>query len=67
MFFFEKKNQKTFRGCFARVAPSAAGIQAADCIRPTSMSRAKRPGKVFCFFFSKKKCFLKLAFQDLTP
>jgi len=25
------------------------------------------PGEVFCFFFSKKKRFLQLAFQDLTP
>jgi hypothetical protein len=41
MFFFSKKNQKTFpraqRGfattCFARLAPSAAGIQTFECLR----------------------------------
>jgi len=42
MFFFEKKNQKTFARCRGPI-PS---IDAAQIL------------KVFCFFFSKKKAFL---------
>jgi hypothetical protein len=55
-FFFEKKNQKTFPGAARRLfwaaslVPSAAGIRGYE--------RAKHPGKVFWFFFSKKNCFL---------
>jgi hypothetical protein len=44
-FFFEKKNQKTSPGRFARVAPSRRGVG------------AKR-GKVFWFFSSEKNGFL---------
>jgi hypothetical protein len=43
-FFFEKKKQKTF----IRWSPGSGGA--------TTPSRAA-PGKVFCFFFSKKKRF----------
>jgi len=44
MFFFEKKNQKTFlRGREPRDRRGPQGV------------------KVFCFFFSKKKCLLALA------
>jgi hypothetical protein len=59
--------------CFARVAPSAAGITTLECLRRWELvsipvPRAKHvvakprcaPGKVFCFFFSKKKAFLPL-------
>jgi hypothetical protein len=42
MFFFEKKNQKTFARCRGLIST----IDAAQII------------KVFCFFFSKKKTFL---------
>jgi hypothetical protein len=38
----------------------AAGIQAADCVRPTPVACAKHPAKVFWFFFSKKNRFLLL-------
>jgi hypothetical protein len=60
-FFFEKKNQKTFPGCFARVAASAAGMTAFGACAMTA--RAKHPGKVFWFFFSKKNRFLFLALR----
>jgi hypothetical protein len=40
MFFFEKKNQKTFGLGFSPVA-----------------NDVYHKSKVFCFFFSKKKCF----------
>jgi hypothetical protein len=42
MFFFEKKNQKTF----ATWVCGAAGA-----------AQARSGAKVFCFFFSKKKSF----------
>jgi hypothetical protein len=46
MFFFEKKNQKTF-----------------VCLAPRRLKQVtsrddSAGGKVFCFFFSKKKAFL---------
>jgi hypothetical protein len=44
-FFFEKKNQKTSPGRFARVAPSRRGV-------------AAKRGKVFWFFSSEKNAFL---------
>ncbi len=46
MFFFEKKNQKTF----ARLTPRKPGR-----LTPGGESAG---AKVFCFFFSKKKFFL---------
>jgi len=53
MFFFEKKNQKTFPGCFARVAPGAAAMPAAlewVALAVGSLQRIK----VFCFFLQKR-------------
>jgi hypothetical protein len=48
MFFFEKKNQKTFAvGIRASWSSGASGDEGAGA-------------KVFCFFFSKKKAFLPL-------
>jgi hypothetical protein len=47
-FFFEKKKQKTSK-CAARCLERNA--------RPVPGRRAA-PGKVFCFFFTKKKRFL---------
>jgi len=48
MFFFEKKNQKTF-----------------NCLGPHYPEKPKPYRlKVFCFFFSKKKCFP--SFPDLA-
>jgi hypothetical protein len=44
MFFSEEKNQKTFA-----TAPTASRI--------LHHPRAAPLAKVFCFFFSKKKCF----------
>ncbi len=41
-FFFEKKNQKTFTLWSQALQENAATAET----------------KVFCFFFSKKKCFL---------
>jgi len=41
MFFFEKKNQKTF-----------------VLLLSPALHSAFNDSKVFCFFFSKKKCFL---------
>jgi hypothetical protein len=41
VFFFEKKNQKTF----------------ANLVRPAGPD-GRQHEKVFCFFFSKKKCLL---------
>jgi hypothetical protein len=45
MFFFEKKNQKTFA-----TAPTASRILRHPCAAPAA--------KVFCFFFSKKKALI---------
>jgi hypothetical protein len=42
MFFFRKKNQKTF----------------ASAVAPPSCESATAQVKVFCFFFTKKKAFL---------
>jgi hypothetical protein len=42
-FFFEKKKQKTF----ISLGPGVGAAKA-----------ARSGAKVFCFFFSKKKCFL---------
>jgi hypothetical protein len=47
MFFFEKKNQKTF----ATAPASSRGLHRAG---------AAPFAKVFCFFFSKKKTFVLL-------
>ncbi len=47
MFFFEKKNQKTFASLEARQGARAAGAKTPP-----------KPKKVFWFFFSKKNCFL---------
>jgi hypothetical protein len=43
--------------CFARVAPSAMAVPRAKHV--VAKPRCA-PGKVFCFFFSKKKAFLPL-------
>jgi hypothetical protein len=45
MFFFEKKNQKTF--AHGPDAPRSHG----------ELRRCPHQAKVFCFFFSKKKTF----------
>jgi hypothetical protein len=71
MFFFEKKNQKTFPGCFARSSSTEPILQRRrhpNARMPAALgaTRAKHvvakprsaQGKVFCFFFSKKKRFL---------
>jgi hypothetical protein len=63
MFFFEKKNQKTFPGCFARSSSTEPILQRRrhpNARMPAALgaTRAKHPRKVFCFFFSKKKRFL---------
>jgi hypothetical protein len=55
----KKRTKKLFPGASHEAAPlsqdfSAAGIRPADFIRPTPTMRAKHPGKVFWFFFSKK-------------
>jgi len=42
MFFFEKKNQKTFASWGSRL-----------------LRQPLKETKVFCFFFSKKKAFLR--------
>jgi hypothetical protein len=60
-FFFEKKNQKTFPGCFARVASSAAGMTAFGCLRDDGACEA--PGKSFLVLFFKKE---PLSFPCLT-
>jgi hypothetical protein len=49
MFFFEKKNQKTFPGAARRLSRAPNQRGAAHL-------------KVFCFFFSKKKRFLLFAY-----
>jgi spore coat protein U-like protein len=55
MFFSEEKNQKTFTSAQAyRYRPWLDGWEAAERL------------KVFCFFFSKKKIFLFLAFLCLA-
>jgi hypothetical protein len=54
MFFFEKKNQKTF-----------ASLGALRMTKMFAVEKASQVAKVFCFFFSKKKAFL--AFLLLTP
>jgi hypothetical protein len=66
--FFEKKSQKTFPSRAARLRHDVLrhDVLRQDVLRTklkhrASMRtgrrhmRAKRPGKVFCFFFSKKK------------
>jgi hypothetical protein len=63
MFFFEKKNQKTSPGCFARSSSTEPILQRRrhpNARMPAALgaARAKHPGEVFCFFFSKKKRFL---------
>jgi hypothetical protein len=55
-FFFEKKNQKTFPGAARCVAAAQANE-----LDPRN-KRAKRPGKVFWFFFPKKNRFASLPF-----
>jgi hypothetical protein len=46
-FFFEEKNQKTFTSCGSFTMRDLAGkLEPAEEL------------KVFCFFFSKKKCLL---------
>jgi hypothetical protein len=51
MFFFEKKNQKTFVCLVTRyLMKYASGDEGAGV-------------KVFCFFFSKKKAFLPFSMQ----
>jgi hypothetical protein len=54
MFFFEKKNQKTFPGAARRLLRAASQVRGGyktDFIRPTQVKRAKHPGNVFWFFF----------------
>jgi hypothetical protein len=63
VFFFEKKIQKTSPGCFARSVTRELNLKRrrhSNVEMPTSLgaTRAKHPGDVFCFFFSKKKRFL---------
>jgi hypothetical protein len=58
MFFFEKKNQKTSPGCFARLKRQRRRHPNARMPAALGATRAKHPRKVFCFFFSKKKRFL---------
>jgi hypothetical protein len=72
--FLKKRSKKLFPGASHEAGPtgsvpSAAGIPRPEClrrweirVRSTSWrSRAAREGKVFCFFFSKKKILLLLA------
>jgi len=55
MFFFVKKNQKTFA-----TAPAEPGAQVhkGRGLHPAILPSAAPGKKVFCFFFSKKKAFL---------
>jgi hypothetical protein len=54
MFFFEKKNQKTF----------AIGAVRRWCKTRRAVGMVE---KVFCFFFSKKKAFLKAPPPESSP
>jgi hypothetical protein len=76
MFFFEKKEPKNFSRVLRTLKTSAPqafqrwNACGAGVVAPAGGSRAKHvvakprhaPGKVFCFFFSKKKRFLLLPF-----
>jgi len=64
-FFFEKKNQKTFVP--GRALSAASNSDSDPSVPPSLRSLSKeqaKSAKVFCFFFSKKKCFLKSVAQD---
>jgi hypothetical protein len=64
MFFFEKKNQKTFRPlgqwCFQHLAPSAGGIDGSNANSPFHRNRKPHDHVLisksfFAAFFSKKE------------
>jgi hypothetical protein len=60
MFFFEKKNQKTFPGCFARIVgvgrmKSAGRMPAALKSWLTGAASCEAPGKSFLVLFFKKE------------
>ena len=62
MFFFEKKNQKTFaiKGMEFRLGGTACWGERWIASHGLAMTRVVQGeiAKVFCFFFSKKKYFL---------
>jgi hypothetical protein len=61
MFFFEKKNQKTFPGCVARAVPGDWGTPGLGCLRRWSGGDGRRSGSkgqtFFGSFFQKRTAF----------